>query len=640
MTVPRPNRTSSRDRWSLFAGAVVTVCLGVALVQSSLLLLLSIATRPEPPGLSPVAAMGFAATRRDGVALMGVTLGFSAFLAVFVIGSTFAFTVAQRRRDLALLRLLGGVRRQVRRVLLGEAVVLGAVGAVAGVLVGPAVAAVQSGLLAALGFVPAGFEVEWRWWVLAVSLGSGVGLAVAGVLVAARRAASISPLEALRGTGEAAAVMTRGRWWLGAVFATAAVLLAALAPLGGAAGGQAMAVTVSVCASVALAALGPVAVPAAARLVPFRGVVGRLATANLRDGVRRSASVAAPLVVLTGLVLGQATALASFAAAGRLQERQGTAADFVVESPGTPGTSVSAVPGVVSASTETEVPVALTTGSGDLAYTETRGALVVDPAAYERAHPGSGSLAELRGADPRGAAVAAGPGGDGVSAGDSVGVGFGGTDLGRLPVVAEVPPGVAGGPALLLPRGLIPEGELTDAPSRTFVTLAPDADRTAVAAALTALGSVSTLDEWLAGDARARTGAADGVLVVVLGLGGLYALIGLVNSVVIATAERRREFATARATGLTRSQVVRSALVESTAVTAIGLVLGFLAAAGTLAAALTTTASVTGTATAAVPWGLVLALGVGAFPVVGATSLLASWSATRPSPVSLLRAAG
>ena len=55
------------------------------------------------------------------------------FLAAFVISSTFAFTVDQRRRDLALLRLVGGSRRQVRRLLLGEAFLLGLAGAALGV---------------------------------------------------------------------------------------------------------------------------------------------------------------------------------------------------------------------------------------------------------------------------------------------------------------------------------------------------------------------------------------------------------------------------------------------------------------------------------------------------------------------------
>ena len=164
-----------------------------------------------------------------------MTLGFAAFLAVFIVSSTFAFTVAQRRRDLALLRLVGGSRRQVRRLLLGEAVLLGALGAALGVPAGLGVMAIQAGmLLRRSGSYRRGSPGEWRAWILGVSAGTGVVLAVSGVLVAARRAAQVRPLEALRDTGESARVMTAGRWIAGLLFLAGAIALIILAPVGGA----------------------------------------------------------------------------------------------------------------------------------------------------------------------------------------------------------------------------------------------------------------------------------------------------------------------------------------------------------------------------------------------------------------------
>ena len=47
----------------------------------------------------------------------------SAFMALFVVGSTFGFVVAGRRRELGLLRLADATPRQVRQRLLGESVV-------------------------------------------------------------------------------------------------------------------------------------------------------------------------------------------------------------------------------------------------------------------------------------------------------------------------------------------------------------------------------------------------------------------------------------------------------------------------------------------------------------------------------------
>lgn len=631
----RMSWSGSTERASLFVGALITVCLGVALVQSSLLLLLAAATSQAPAGASAVAAMRFAESRLVTVTVVSVSLGLAAFLAVFVIGSTFAFTVAQRRRDLALLRLVGAAPHQVRRLLVGEAVLLGAVGAAVGAPVGLLAQQVQTRLLVRLGFVPAGFSAQWRPWVLGVSLLVGIGLAVGGVLVAARRASRVEPLEALRGTGEATRVMTRGRWVAGLVLAGIAAALVATSAVGGAAGGQAMAMCVSVCAAVAFTALSPLLVPGVARLLPVRllGVLGELARADLRDGVRRSASTAAPLIVLVGLLLGQSGALTSYAAAGEGELRAGTVADLVVESTGPAAAGATSVPGVAAASTEVEVPVEVTTGTGDAAFAEIARALVVDPAAYVEVHPDSAAVADLRPGS-----VAAGAGALGVDVGDGVGVRVGEESLGRLPVVAAVPAAIGGGAALLLPPGLLPASALADAPVRTFVQLDAGADAGRVAQELAALGTVVSLDAWIERNAEAGSATNTAVLVVVMGLGGLYALIGVVNAVVIAAGERRGEFAVARATGLKRSQVVLMALVEAWAVAAIGLLLGGLAAAGTFLAVLITTAAVTGTATLALPWLLIAAVVAGALLVTGATSTATSLAATRPSPVTLLRA--
>ncbi|GAA1626771.1 hypothetical protein GCM10009733_024390 [Nonomuraea maheshkhaliensis] len=158
-----------------------------------------------------------------------------------------------------------------------------------------------------------------------------------------------------------------------------------------------------------------------------------------------------------------------------------------------------------------------------------------------------------------------------------------------------------------------------------------------VAARLSAMGSVSGLDGWLFGQAASASTMSTSTLLVVLGLGGLYALIGVINSVVIAGAERRSEFAAARAAGLTRRQVVLIALMESWAVAASGLLLGLLAAAGTLTAALAVTSGVTGVAMVAVPWPLAGGVLAGVLLATGVTNVLTTRAALRPALVSPLR---
>jgi putative ABC transport system permease protein len=628
----RMSRAGLAERWPLFAGAFLSVTLGVALVQSSLLLLISAATIDPPAGLDAAGRMAFADNADASVALLGVVLGTATFLAMFIISSTFAFTVAQRRRDLALLRLVGGSRGQLRRLLLGEAVLLGGLGAAAGIPAGLGIMAYQADLLRTQGFVPDGFTAQWRPWILGVSFGTGLLLAVSGVLVAARRGARVRPLEALRETGDAGRAMTAGRWIAALFFFGGALTLIIVAPHGGPAGGQAMASNVPMLAAVTIAALSPLLVPLFGRLTPTGGgVAGMLARANLVDSRRRSASVAAPLIVLVALVIGNVGAATSFTSSGVAETRRDTRADLVVETTGPVGGKILAVPGVASASTETSLPALVLVGHGEDAETDSATVTVIDPAAYAAAHS-SASLAALRGR-----AVAAGPGGDMPSRG-TVRVTLPDLELGELPVVASLPESMAGGPNLLLPPGLVPADRLATAPTRSFVTLDAGADPAAVRAALSKIGEVSGVDTWLRADAEERNSTNNKIMLIVMGLGGLYALIGVINSAVIGAATRRREFAEARVTGMTRGQVIRSALLESWAVAVAGLLLGAVAAGATFLAVVTTTSAVTGSATLDLPWLLIVVVAGAALLVTSLTSLITSWSATRQRPVTLLGA--
>ncbi|HEY0530571.1 MAG TPA: FtsX-like permease family protein [Actinoplanes sp.] len=627
------SRAGLAERWPLFAGAFVSVTLGVALVQSSLLLLISAATMDPPAGLSAAAGMEFSDNIAAVVSMLGIVLGIATFLAGFVISSTFAFTVAQRRRDLALLRLVGGSRGQLRRLLLGEALLLGGLGAAAGVPAGLGVMAAQEWLLRTLGFVPAGFHGQWREWILAVSFGAGIGLAVSGAAVAARRASRVRPLEALRDTGEAARVMTVARWIAALVFLGGALALVIIAPHGGVDGGAAMAMNVPLPAAIAAAALSPLIVPLVARLLPTgAGAAGLLARANLWDARRRSASIAAPVIVLIALIAGTAGAEATFTVSGIDQMRRQTHADFIVEAPGPIGARIAAVRGVATASTETSVPATIVTGHGEDQESDTATALVIDPPAYAKAHGTASALASLSGRS-----VAAGPGG-GVPSSGSVRLKLPDTALVELPVAGGVPPTMSGGANLLLPPGIVSPALLADAPTQSFVSLAPGANADSVRSQLSRIGKVSDVDTWLRADASSRNSTSNKIMLVIMGLGGLYALIGVINSIVIGAAARRREFAEARVTGLTRTQVIRSALLESSAVTVAGLVLGGLAAAGAVIAAVASTSAVTGRPALSLPWPLIAAACAVALLVTAATSLITSWSATRRPPVTLLAA--
>ncbi|MCL9795173.1 FtsX-like permease family protein, partial [Frankia sp. AgKG'84/4] len=262
----RMSWSTFRDRWQVFVGAIVTVALGVALVQSSLLTLIAVATAKVPAGLSATRAQA----QRDGYdaadALLGMTLGVATFIAGFIVSSTFAFTVAQRRRELALLRLVGASRRQLRTLLFGEALLLGLVGSGIGVLAGRPMMTFQVWLLGRLGLVPDGFTSGWQSWVIFVSVGTGVVISVFGVFVASARAGRVRPLEALREAGGDTHLMTVSRWVLGCVFLAGGVAMLVLVPAVGGDAALALAQCSSMVLIVAVAAVAPLLVPAASWL--------------------------------------------------------------------------------------------------------------------------------------------------------------------------------------------------------------------------------------------------------------------------------------------------------------------------------------------------------------------------------------
>jgi putative ABC transport system permease protein len=629
-----------RERWQLFVGAMVTVCFGVALVQSSLLALVSAGDPAVPAGLSTSEAQALREGYDTATGLLGMIVSLSFFIAIFIVGSTFAFTVAQRRRDLALLRLTGASRRQVRRLLLGEALVLGLLGTAAGVLVGLPVVRFEVWMLTRLGFVPAGFTADWGAWVLPFAAGTGVGIAVLGALGASRRASRVRALDALRDTGRAARVMTWSRWASGLFFLAGGIAMVTLAPAVGGDAALALSLPVCIVLVIAFSALSPLVVPLVGRLLGMvvrllarRALLGDLAHANLRDGVRRSAATAAPILVLVGLVAGIGGTLGAVTAGSREEALRTLNGDLVVTADRSVSAELAAVDGVGTASAEVPVTFRIEMGEpGEQPELEAVEGTAIDPGTYELTHHlplEAGSLDALRG---QSVAVNSGyaPEQD-WRVGGTLRVHI--DDAPRdLRIVAVMPLRVAG-PDFLLPDGVVPAG---DVERRYVVRLDQGSDPAAVAGRIRAagLGEVSTVADFVRDDVDQQQRNGLKVMVALLGLAALYTLIAMVNAVVIAAADRTAEFATARLTGLTRRQVVRAALWESLAVVVVGVLLGGLAAAGTVTGASAAVSNIVGATVVSVPWLLFAALAAGAALVVGVASVLTALAATRQPAVT------
>ncbi|WP_370616382.1 ABC transporter permease [Mumia sp. Pv 4-285] len=245
--------------------------------------------------------------------LVLVFAAIAAFVGTLVIANTITIVLAQRRRELALLRCVGATRRQIVRALRFESVVLGAGAAATGVLLGwmlglGAVAALKasgSGLaLGAVSVTPAGVVVPFVIGVLA---------AVGATVLPVRRIARVAPLEALRPHETTGLTGRPGR--VRVVLGTVLLALGAAGLVVGTGDLLVVGLAGGMAAFLGVVVLAPLVVPALLRLagpvVASTGVAGRLASANVVRNPRRTASTATALLVgvtlITMVVVGTAS---------------------------------------------------------------------------------------------------------------------------------------------------------------------------------------------------------------------------------------------------------------------------------------------------------------------------------------------
>ena len=131
------------------------------------------------------------------VAVVAAGGGITLAIVVFVVAGTIAFAVGRRRRDIALLRVIGATPGQVRRQLLRETALIGLLAGAAGCLAATALFAPFTDALVSVGLAPDGFAVAPHWLPYAIAAAVGVVVALLATLVATRRALTVPPGEAL-----------------------------------------------------------------------------------------------------------------------------------------------------------------------------------------------------------------------------------------------------------------------------------------------------------------------------------------------------------------------------------------------------------------------------------------------------------
>ncbi len=240
------------------------------------------------------------------------------FVGSFLIVNTFTILIAQRSRELALLRALGATRRQVMLSVLTEALLTGLVASAVGAGLGILLAI---GLARLLGFslTNGGLTISPRSFIISIAVGTAV--TVVAATLPARRATRVAPMAALRDAVPEAAPVTRRRIVGGAIVAVAGA---------GLLGAGLFADTGQTLLLLGLGALGlfigiaylspllvrPVAGAIGRPLARLRGVPGRLARENAIRSPRRTASTAAALMIGVALIAAVAVIAASFKASG------------------------------------------------------------------------------------------------------------------------------------------------------------------------------------------------------------------------------------------------------------------------------------------------------------------------------------
>ncbi|MGW2822277.1 ABC transporter permease [Streptomyces sp. NPDC001443] len=268
-------------------------------------------------------------------------LGFAgiAFLVgIFLIINTFSMLVAQRTREIGLMRAIGSSRKQVNRSVLAEALLLGVTGSVLGVGAGVGIAVGLMKLMGMTGMNLSTDDLTVAWTTPVIGMVLGVVVTVLAAYLPARRAGKVSPMAALRdagapadaragvvravlglvltgagGTGlylaSTAAKATEGSMWLGLGVVLSLLGFVVIGPL--LAGG-----VVRVLGAVLLRAFGP---------------VGRMAERNALRNPRRTGATGAALMIGLALVACLSVVGSSMVASATDQLDKTVGTDFIIQ---------------------------------------------------------------------------------------------------------------------------------------------------------------------------------------------------------------------------------------------------------------------------------------------------------------------
>lgn len=635
---------SVRHHTPLFLGTFVSLVLGVSLIAVTSATLGATFDVAQPNERRPSATLpdgeGHSHTVTGGAIDLGaiqtvlvMTGVICLFVTVFVISGTCALSIALRLRELGLLRLVGAGAHQVRRMVMGECLVVAVPAAALGCLLAALVIPAALAALNRTDLSPVDLKDAPLAVPLLLAAAAGLLMAVLGAYSASRRAARVHAAEALREAELNARVMTGGRWTTALLLLVAGGVMVWLAPGADMESATPLALFGTLSLTLAASLLGPLYLAPLTRLLalPLRrtgAISAQLAVASLGTARLRTASLTGPVLAIVAVVGVFTSVLATTGATVKADDQRRTVGQLIVEPAVGDGLAPGVLPALrrdsrvaaVSAPADLEVAVADRTS-----VRQDRGA-AVDLPALARTHRvdvAEGSVKKLAPGELAVSREYAGWYDYHVGTRLTYGLYGGGSDIGRVVAVVEGGSDMA---QVLLPTG----AQSASAPERATVLLdgasAGAADE--VGRDLTRdLGServtVTPTGRWF-DDTTDEQGRLNMLILLVLtGPASAYALISVASTLIMSYSRRGREVAGMRLVGVTEGQVRRVAVWETVITT--GLAAGVAAAvvALGLGAYRASLAAAYDTVVVSVPWGALIALvlaclGVGA--VVGLTT--------------------
>ncbi|MEV0645547.1 FtsX-like permease family protein [Phytomonospora sp. NPDC050363] len=558
----------------------------------------------------------------------GAIGGTSLLVGVLVVVGTFALSMQQRHREIALLRAIAATPRQMRQLIGREALMVGAIAAPLGAFAGIFLGGWLRNRFVSYGVIPANLDLVVSPFPIAAAVIATLAAAFLAARISARHVIRIRPTEALSDAAMPTPRLGVVRSILGLLaLAGGVVLLVVLSGLSTEAAASPVTFFTAILLVVALSLLGPVVARVAAYVfTPLLSWIlragGYLAAANARTSARRLASVITPLgllVALTVTILFVPTTMGD-AAAGEL--RDGTKADYTLTAPG-PGipseaaATVRDLPGV-DAATET---IGSTVRIGQDKY-RAKGVTPEGVSANLDLGVTKGSMDDFAGTSIAMSELAAEQ--RAASVGDEIDVTMGDGVHVTLTLVAIYERHLGFGD-LTLPHEVVAAHVDNPLSSTVLVSgsVTPQDIRTALGKTYPTLAVLGDAEVEEARSTVASTNAE--VQLLVMSLVIAFAAIAVVNTLAMATADRAREFALLRLVGTTKRQVMRMLRTETGMAVLIAVVLGTGIAVATLTAF---SVGMTGAAQPSMPF-------VTYATVIAGAALLALVSTVLPGRVAL-----